>query len=91
MKTIAAVSLIVILTGCGSLPPVPVVPRFPEVPQVLMERCPQLKTIDGDRDSLRDFLKTVIENYAMYYQCADKTHSWQDWYREVKKYYEELR
>ena len=91
MRIIVAVLLALILAGCGHTPPAPIVPRFPEVPSVLMERCPQLKTIDNDKDSLRDFLKTVIENYAMYYQCADKTHSWQDWYREVMKYYEELR
>lgn len=91
MKIIAALLLTVTLAGCVTNPPAPVVPRFPEAPPVLLERCPQLKTINEERDSLRDFLKTVIENYALYYQCADKTHSWQDWYREVKKYYEELR
>jgi hypothetical protein len=91
MKFLVAVFVTLMLLGCASTPPPPVIPKFPEVPQVLLERCPQLKTIDSERDSLRDFLKTVIENYATYYQCADKAHSWQDWYREVKKYYEDIK
>ena len=88
---IAALILALSLAGCATTAPVPVVPRFPDAPAVLLERCPQLKPIDSDRGTLREFLKTVIENYATYYQCADKAHAWQDWYREVKKYYEELK
>jgi hypothetical protein len=91
MKFIVPVLLSLALCGCVTTPPVPVTAKFPEVPQILLERCPQLKTIDGEKDSLRDFLKTVIENYATYYQCADKAHSWQDWYREIKKYYEDIK
>ena len=88
---IAVIAVTLLLTACATTPPVPVVPRFPEAPSTLLERCPQLKTIEHDRGTLREFLKTVIENYATYYQCADKAHAWQDWYREVKKYYEDIK
>jgi hypothetical protein len=33
-------------------------------------------------------LKVVIQNYATYYQCAEKTQGWQDWYTEQKKVFE---
>lgn len=77
----------VLLAGCST--PVPIQPRFPSVPQELMEKCPQLKTIAADNKDVREFLKTVIENYATYYQCANRTHTWQEWYQESKKIYEE--
>lgn len=83
------VAVALLLSGCwrGS---VPIQPQFPPVPQALMESCPQLKTIAQDNTDVRDFLKTVIENYAYYYQCSDKNQAWQEWYRESKKIYENI-
>lgn len=75
-----------LLIGCST--PVPIQPRFPPVPAALMEQCPQLRTIAQDNTNVRDFLKTVIENYAYYYQCADKNQAWQEWYRVSKEIYE---
>lgn len=80
--------VLALCTGCST--PVPIRPQFPPVPEALMERCPQLKTIAPDNTDVREFLKTVIENYAYYYQCSEKTHTWQDWYRESKKIYEDV-
>ena len=78
--------IVALLAGCQT--PVPIQPKFPPVPEVLMERCPQLRTIANDNTNVREFLKVVIENYAYYYQCADKTQAWQDWYRVSKEFYE---
>lgn len=75
----------VALSGCSTL--YPVKQEFPEAPKVLMEKCPDLATVDDGKGSLRDLLKTVIQNYATYYQCAEKTHGWQDWYTKQKKIY----
>jgi hypothetical protein len=66
----------------------PVKQEFPVAPQVLLERCPDLLVIDDGKNSLRDMLKTVIQNYATYYQCAEKSKGWQDWYKEQKQIYE---
>lgn len=81
--TILAVALL--LSGCSTI--VPVKQEFPVAPAILLERCPDLMTIDDGKNSLREMLKIVIQNYALYYQCAEKTHGWQDWYNEQRKIY----
>lgn len=85
MKT-AIIALALLLAGCST--PVPVRQQFPVAPQMLLERCPDLLTIDDGKNSMRDMLKVVIQNYSLYYQCAEKTHGWQDWYGEQKKIHE---
>lgn len=81
-----AVAAVLVLSACAT--PVPVRQQFPVAPSVLMERCPDLLTIDDGKNSMRDMLKVVIQNYALYYQCAEKTHGWQDWYGEQKRIHE---
>jgi hypothetical protein len=76
-------ALAMVLTGCSTV--VPIEKEFPVAPQVLLERCPDLMVIDDGKNSLRDMLKVVIQNYATYYQCAEKTQGWQDWYKDQKK------
>ena len=82
----AVVALVVALAGCSTT--VPVKQEFPVAPSILLERCPDLLTIDNGKNTLSEMLKVVIQNYALYYQCAEKTHGWQDWYTEQKKIYE---
>ena len=79
-------SLVLWLSACST--PVPVRQEFPVAPAALLERCPDLLTIDDGKNSMRDMLKVVIQNYALYYQCAEKTHGWQDWYGQQKKIHE---
>jgi len=88
MKKSLLFPLILMLTACAT--PVPVKQRWPDVPSVLMERCPPLKQIPVDRAGLRDMLITVIENYAVYYQCADRMHTWQEWYTQHQKIFQEV-
>lgn len=52
--------LTLLLVGCTS---VPVKQKFPEVPNVMREKCPQLKSID-DSAKLSDIAKTITENYT---------------------------
>lgn len=73
------------LSACST--PVPVKQSFPVAPAALLERCPDLLVIDDGKNSMRDMLKVVIQNYALYYQCAERTHGWQDWYTEQKRIY----
>lgn len=85
MKRLAILSVI-FLSACSSL--YPVKQDFPEASKVLMEPCPDLMTIDDGKSTMRDMLKVVIQNYATYYQCADKNAGWQKWYKEQKQIYE---
>jgi hypothetical protein len=83
------VAVAVLLAGCTTV--VPVKQQFPVAPAVLLERCPDLMLIDDGKNSLRDMLKVVIQNYSLYYQCAEKTHGWQDWYGEQKRIFESVK
>lgn len=78
-----------LLTGCST--PVPITPNFPAVPDMLMEECPVLKTIDGETVSIIDFTKTVNINYTTYYECATKHSAWIDWYKQQKSIFEEIK
>ena len=83
-----AILLIVCLSACAS---VPVTTDFPAAPDVLMVKCPELKTIAGEKVSIVDFTRTVTENYTTYYECAARTDAWQEWYNKQKKIWEEVK
>lgn len=80
--------LTIILTGCST--PVPLTPKFPEAPQILLDPCKQLKPLDTN-PKLSDVARTVIENYNLYHDCSLKSLMWQEWYRAQKKNFEEIR
>lgn len=79
-------TLAILLSACTT---VPVKQKFPEVPQKLMTKCPQLKTIEGDKVAITEMLKVVVENYSTYYQCAVVTDGWQEWYQVQKIIFEQ--
>lgn len=81
--------LILALSACSTT--VPVKQQFPVAPSILLEKCPQLQKVDSDKGTMREMLRVVIENYSTYYQCAAKTHGWQDWYGEQKRVYEDTK
>ena len=82
-----AFASILLITGCSTT--VPVTVRFPDAPILIMEKCPQLKTIEGDAISIVDFTKTVTINYTTYYECAVKSDTWIEWYQIQKKIFED--
>jgi len=82
-------SLALFLSACSTT--VPVKQKFPDAPDILMEKCQQLKTVADDKGTLKEFLKVVIENYSLHYQCAGKVQGWQDWYIEQKRIYESVK
>jgi len=88
MKYLAIISA-VLLTACTTV--VPVKPKFPEAPQVLKERCEQLRKIEGDKVAITEMLKVVIHNYTLYYECSTKVEGWQEWYDTQKKIYENIK
>ena len=78
----------IMVAGCSTT--VPVVAKFPNVPEKLMQKCPQLKTIDADKPSIIDVTKTVTENYTTYHECEVKIEGWIEWYQLQKNIFEEI-
>lgn len=76
-----------LLTGCST---VPIVAKFPEVPQSFKTQCPNLKKLK-ESDSISEITKTVSENYTAYYECTIKQDAWIEWYEIQKKLYENIK
>ena len=72
-----AVIVIAVLTGCTTV--VPVSAKFPDVPNRLLQKCPQLETVKEDV-KLSELTKTVSVNYSTYYSCAVTVDGWIEWY-----------
>jgi hypothetical protein len=79
--------LLILVTGCSS---VPVAPKFPEVPERILKKCPQLEKLNED-SKLSDIAKTVTNNYTTYYECAVKHDAFIEWYQVQKKIYESVK
>lgn len=86
MKKILYVFVCLITTGCASTQPVTM--SFPNSIPELMKKCDQLKTIQDNNVPITDLMETIVENYTLYYECANKVEAWQKWYTEQKKIYE---
>lgn len=77
------------LSGCAMFQkPVPVAPQWPDVSLQLKKKCEELKTIAGEKISVTDMMKVIVENYSIHYQCSTKVDGWTEWYEEQKKIYE---
>ena len=88
MKYILASLMVVTLVGCSTN--VPVTRKFPEAPQTLIEKCPELKQLAKDA-KLSDVARTVVENYTQYQHCSNKSDAWVEWYNSQKKIFEEVK
>jgi hypothetical protein len=88
MKIIKYFLIAFLISGCTT---VPVVPKFPQAPEIMMEKCPALKPIEGETVSIIDFTKIVTENYTTYYECAIKQDAWIEWYQSQKRIYESIK
>ena len=88
MKSYITFLLLILLTGCSTT--VPVVAKFPEVPKVLLTKCPNLQELNTDA-KLSDVAKTITINYSSYYECAVKMDAWIEWYRVQKIIYEGIK
>ena len=89
MKKLLIISLAFVLTACSTT--VPVVAKFPTAPDVLMEKCPPLKTIEGETISIIDYTKTVTANYTLYHECVIKQEAWTIWYQKQKEIFENIK
>jgi hypothetical protein len=88
MKNIIAVIAIFATTGCSSL--VPVKAKFPDMPERLMVKCPQLEKV-SETPTLSDVAKTVTNNYTTYYECAVKHDGFVEWYKIQKNIFESVK
>lgn len=80
--------LAVLLTGCSTV--VPVTAKFPAIPSIILERCPDLKKIATETTTMSVLSTTVAENYTTYYECAVKVDAFQKWYETQKAIFESL-
>jgi hypothetical protein len=79
--------LLVLVTGCSS---VPIAPKFPEVPERILQKCPQLEKLK-EEPKLSEVAKNITNNYTTYYECAVKHDAFVEWYRIQKKIYESVK
>lgn len=80
------------ISGCGMFKqPVPIVPKFPDATPELLKKCEELKIVEGDKVAITELLKTVVNNYTLYYECSTKVEGWQEWYNNQKKVFEQLK
>ena len=79
---------VLILTGCSTT--VPVTAKFPNVPERLLVKCPQLEKLENEA-KLSDISKTVINNYTTYYECAVKHDAFVEWYKIQKNIFESVK
>lgn len=89
MKTIIVAISLLFITGCSVTTPVK--RNFPPVPEALMKQCEELKLLSGDKVSITDMLKVVVENYRLHYECSNKVEGWTEWYTEQKKIFEDVK
>ena len=80
--------LLLLMVGCSTT--VPVTAKFPEIPERLLQKCPQLEKLENEA-KLSDISKTISNNYTTYYECAVKDDAWIEWYQIQKKIFEELK
>jgi len=80
-------TFILFLTGCSTV--LPVTQKFPEAPEILMEKCPPLETISKSEIVLSEFLKVVTRNYGKYHNCSNQIESWQKWYKEQQQIFQD--
>lgn len=85
---IVAILTVMLLVGCSTT--VPIKANFPEAPQHLMTKCPQLQKLN-DEPKLSEVSKTIAANYTLYHECALKNDTWIEWYNNQKKIFESVK
>lgn len=76
------------LVGCST--PVPVVPKFPKAPEILLEKCKELQMTPEDA-TLSEIAKKIGINYGNYHECSAKNDAWGEWYHKQKNIYESVK
>jgi phage FluMu protein Com len=87
MNKFLAMALLMLMSGCSTV--VPVTVKFPDAPDRIKIKCPQLKTLN-EGAKLSDIARTITENYTTYYECAVRNDAWIEWYETQKIIFEKL-
>lgn len=87
MKKLLSLVIVILLVGCSSTP---VKRNFPQVPQELLQACPDLKQTNST-EKLSEVLKTVVDNYGQYHECKIKADTWIEWYNTQKNIFESVK
>lgn len=80
--------IVLLVSGCSTT--VPVKAKFPEAPERILAKCPQLEKL-GNEVKLSDISKTITVNYTTYYECAVKHDAFIEWYNVQKNIYESVK
>ena len=88
---IIILGLAALLAGCSTSTPVK--RNFPDAVPALQEKCPELSTVgnNGKDVAITELLKTVVKNYGLYYECANKVDGWNEWYSNQRKIFESVK
>jgi hypothetical protein len=89
MKKVILALAVSMLAACSTT--VPVTAKFPEVPEIIIAPCPNLKKIETETAALSDISKTITHNYTQYYECAVKVDAFAKWYREQRAIFESVK
>jgi hypothetical protein len=76
------------MMGCSTT--VPVVAKFPQAPERLMQPCSQLEKLENEA-KLSDVAKSVTNNYTKYHECSIQNESWIEWYKTQKQIFESIK
>ena len=88
MLRVIIAGLALTLSACSTV--VPVRQQFPAAVPELMKACPELRQYTAPERSITELLKVVVENYATYYDCANRVEGWREWYDAQRKIFEEV-
>jgi len=87
VKKITLALACLILTSCASMTQyLPTWRKFPEQKNTtLLQPCPDLETIQGDKVAVTELLQSIVKNYGLYYECSLKNDQWKEWYELNRK------
>jgi hypothetical protein len=88
MNRIFIILSLLLLSACSTT--VPIKAKFPDVPERLMVKCPQLEKV-SETPTLSGVAKTVTNNYTTYYECAVKHDGFVEWYNTQKNIFNEVK
>lgn len=88
MKKLLVILSVLVLSGCVATP---VARKFPDAPEYLKVKCPELIEIDSKTTKLSEVVKVVALNYGTYQECLIKTESWINWYNNQKEIFDKVK
>jgi hypothetical protein len=88
---IITVIAVLSLVGCASVAVPPPARTFPEAPEQLLKACEDLTTIGKSEVKFSELMNTVNINYTKYHSCASVAEAWQEWYKDQKKIFDEVK